>query len=179
MANLREKFVKELAPKLQEKLGLKNRMLIPRLEKVVINMGFGIVEKDVQKNIVEDLAKLAGQKPVLCKARKSISNFKLREGMVIGAKVTLRADRMYDFVERLVNSALPRIRDFRGVPNRGFDGRGNYTLGLKEHMIFPELMDSGAQGNDVGMDITFVTTARNNQAARELLVALGMPFAGK
>ncbi|HRR34978.1 MAG TPA: 50S ribosomal protein L5 [Kiritimatiellia bacterium] len=179
MANLREKFVKELAPKLQEKLGLKNRMLIPRLEKVVINMGFGIVEKDVQKNIVEDLAKLAGQKPVLCKARKSISNFKLREGMVIGAKVTLRADRMYDFVERLVNSALPRIRDFRGVPNRGFDGRGNYTLGLKEHTIFPELMDSGAQGNDVGMDITFVTTARNNQAARELLVALGMPFAGK
>jgi len=144
MANLKEKFAKELAPKLQETLGLKNKMLVPRLQKVVINMGFGIVDKDVQKTIVDDLGKLAGQKPVLCKARKSISNFKLREGMVIGAKVTLRGERMFDFMERLVNSALPRIRDFRGVANRGFDGRGNYTLGLKEHTIFPELMDSGA-----------------------------------
>ena len=179
MANLKEKFTKELAPSLQEKLGLKNKMLVPRLQKVVIYMGFGIVEKDVQKTIVDDLGKLAGQKPVLCKARKSISNFKLREGMVIGAKVTLRGERMFDFVERLVNSALPRIRDFRGVANRGFDGRGNYTLGLKEHTIFPELMDSGAQGNDVGMDITFVSTARDNKEARELLTALGVPFAGK
>ena len=179
MANLKEKFNKELAAKLQEKLGLTNKMLIPRLQKVVINMGFGIVEKDVQKSIVEDLAKLSGQKPVLCKARKSISNFKLREGMIIGAKVTLRADRMFDFVERLVNSALPRIRDFRGVPNRGFDGRGNYTLGLKEHTIFPEMVDSGNPAADVGMDITFVTSARDNKAARELLAILGMPFAGK
>ena len=179
MARLKEKFTKELAAQLQEKLGLTNKMLIPRLQKVVINMGFGIVEKDVQKSIVEDLAKLAGQKPVLCKSRKSISNFKLREGMVIGAKVTLRSERMFDFVERLVNSGLPRIRDFRGVPNRGFDGRGNYTLGLKEHTIFPEMVDSGNPAAVVGMDITFVTTAKDNKSARELLVILGMPFAGK
>ena len=179
MARLKEKYNTELAAQLQEKLGLTNKMLVPRLQKVVINMGFGIVEKDVQKSIVEDLAKLSGQKPVLCKARKSISNFKLREGMVIGAKVTLRGERLFDFMERLVNSALPRIRDFRGVPNRGFDGRGNYTLGLKEHTIFPEMVDSGNPAADVGMDITFVTSARDNKAARELLAILGMPFAGK
>ena len=179
MARLKEKYTKELVPQLQEKLGVKNKMLVPRLQKVVINMGFGIVEKDVQKGIIDDLVKLSGQKPILCKARKSISNFKLREGMVIGAKVTLRGERMYDFMERLVNSALPRIRDFRGIPNRGFDGRGNYTLGLKEHTIFPEMVDTGVQGNDVGMDITFVTSAADNKGARELLAILGMPFAGK
>ena len=179
MARLKEKYATELAAKLQEKLGVKNKMLVPRLQKVVINMGFGIVEKDVQKGIVDDLIKLSGQKPVLCKARKSISNFKLREGMVIGAKVTLRGERMFEFYDRLVNSALPRIRDFRGVPNRGFDGRGNYTLGLKEHTVFPEMVDTGAQGNDVGMDITFVTSAKDNKGARELLAILGMPFAGK
>jgi len=178
MANLKEKYAKELAPKLQEKLGVTNKMLIPRLQKVVLNMAFGIVEKDVQKHILDDLAKITAQKPMLCKARKSISNFKLREGMVIGAKVTLRGERMFDFVERLVNSALPRIRDFRGVPNRGFDGRGNYTLGLKEHTIFPEMVDSGV-GADTGMDISFVTSARNNAEARELLIALGVPFVGK
>lgn len=179
MARLKEKYTTELASKLQEKLGVTNKMLVPRLQKVVINMGFGIVEKDVQKTIVDDLTKLAGQKPVLCKSRKSISNFKLREGMVIGAKVTLRGDRMYEFFDRLANSALPRIRDFRGVPNRGFDGRGNYTLGLKEHTIFPEMLDSGNPAADVGMDITFVTSARDNKAAKELLAVLGMPFAGK
>ncbi len=179
MANLKEKFTTELAAKLQEKLGVTNKMLIPRLQKVVINMGFGIVEKDVQKTIIDDLTKLSGQKPVLCKARKSISNFKLREGMVIGAKVTLRGVRMFDFMERFVNSALPRIRDFRGIPNRGFDGRGNYTLGLKEHTIFPEMVDAVVQGNDVGMDITFVTSAKDNKGTRELLSVLGLPFAGK
>ncbi|MEI6646285.1 MAG: 50S ribosomal protein L5 [bacterium] len=178
MANLKEKYMTELAPKLQEKLGVTNKMLIPRLQKIVINMAFGIVEKDVQKRIIDDLTKIAGQKPMLCKARKSISNFKLREGMIIGAKVTLRGKRMYDFGERLVNSALPRIRDFRGVPNRGFDGRGNYTLGLKEHTIFPELVDTGV-GAENGMDISFVTSARNNVEARELLMALGVPFVGK
>jgi large subunit ribosomal protein L5 len=178
MANLKQKYMTELAPKLQEKLGVTNKMLIPRLQKVVLNMAFGIVEKDVQKHIIDDLIKITAQKPMLCKARKSISNFKLREGMIIGAKVTLRGERMYDFVERLVNSALPRIRDFRGVPNRGFDGRGNYTLGLKEHTIFPEMVDSGV-GADTGMDISFVTSARNNAEARELLIALGVPFAGK
>ncbi len=179
MARLKEKFTKELAAKLQEKLGVTNKMLVPRLQKVVINMGFGIVEKDVQKSIVDDLTKLSGQKPLLCKARKSISNFKLREGMVIGAKVTLRGDRMFEFFDRLTNSALPRIRDFRGVPNRGFDGRGNYTLGLKEHTIFPEMVDTGNPAADVGMDITFVTSARDNKGAKELLATLGMPFAGK
>jgi large subunit ribosomal protein L5 len=179
MARLKDQYKKELAAKLQEKLGLTNKMLIPRLQKVVINMGFGIVEKDVQKGIIDDLIKLSGQKPVLCKARKSISNFKLREGMVIGAKVTLRGDRMFEFYDRLVNSAMPRIRDFRGVPNRGFDGRGNYTLGLKEHTIFPEMVDTGNPAADVGMDITFVTSARDNKEARELLTILGMPFAGK
>ncbi len=178
MANLKEKYMTELAPKLQEKLGLANKMLIPRMQKVVLNMAFGIVEKDVQKHIIDDLTKITGQKPMLCKARKSISNFKLREGMIIGAKVTLRGKRMYDFIERLVNSALPRIRDFRGVPNRGFDGRGNYTLGLKEHTIFPEMVDSGV-GADTGMDVSFVTSARNNAEARELLMALGVPFVGK
>jgi len=178
MANLKQKYMTELAPKLQEKLGVTNKMLIPRLQKVVLNMAFGIVEKDVQKHIIDDLIKITAQKPMLCKARKSISNFKLREGMIIGAKVTLRGERMYDFVERLVNSALPRIRDFRGVPNRGFDGRGNYTLGLKEHTIFPEMVDSGV-GADTGMDISFVTSARTNAEARELLIALGVPFAGK
>lgn len=179
MARLKDKYANELAPTLQVKLGVKNKMLIPRLEKVVINMGFGIVEKDVQKSIIDDLTKLTGQKPVLCKARKSISNFKLREGMVIGAKVTLRGERMFEFLDRLFNSALPRIRDFRGVPSRGFDGRGNYTLGLKEHTIFPEMVDTGVHGNDVGMDITFVTTAKDNKDARELLAIMGMPFAGK
>lgn len=179
MANFKEKFKNELAVQLQEKLGVKNKMLVPHLQKVVLNMAFGIVEKDVQKTIIEDLTKLAGQRPVLCKARKSISNFKLREGMVIAAKVTLRAERMYDFMERLVNSALPRIRDFRGVPNRGFNGHGNYTLGLKEHTIFPEMVDSGTSGADVGMDITFVSSAKDKNEARELLAILGMPFAGK
>jgi large subunit ribosomal protein L5 len=179
MARLKEKYVNELASKLQEKLGVTNKMLVPCLKKVVINMGFGIVEKDVQKNIIDDLTKLTGQKPILCKARKSISNFKLREGMVIGAKVTLRGIRMYEFFDRLANSALPRIRDFRGVPNRGFDGRGNYTLGLKEHTIFPEMVDTGNPAADVGMDITFVTSARDNKAAKELLSIMGMPFAGK
>ncbi|MEI7898960.1 MAG: 50S ribosomal protein L5 [bacterium] len=179
MTKLKEKYTRELAAKLQEKLGVTNKMLVPRLQKVVINMGFGIVEKDVQKGIIDDLVKLSGQKPVLCKARKSISNFKLREGMVIGAKVTLRGERMFEFYDRLVNSALPRIRDFRGVPSRGFDGRGNYTLGLKEHTVFPEMVDSGNPATDVGMDITFVTSAQDNKQARELLTILGMPFAGK
>lgn len=179
MARLKDKYNSEIAPMLQQKLELPNKMLVPRLQKIVINMAFGIVEKDVQKTIVDDLARLTGQKAVLCKARKSISNFKLREGMVIGAKVTLRAERMYEFLDRLVNSALPRIRDFRGVPGRGFDGRGNYTMGLKEHTIFPEMAEGGASGTDVGMDITFVTSARENKGAHELLVAFGMPFAGK
>lgn len=179
MARLKDKYRKELVPALSAALGFKNPMLVPRLTKVVVNMGFGIVEKDAQKSLLHDLGALTGQQPMLCKARKSISNFKLREGMVIGAKVTLRGDRMYEFVDRLINAALPRIRDFRGVANRGFDGRGNYTLGLKEQTIFPELAGGSGGGTEKGMDITFVTTARNDKEARELLSQLGMPFAGR
>ena len=179
MARLKDKYRTELVPAMREKLGIKNPMLVPRLTKVVVNMGFGIVEKDAQKSLLQDFATITGQQPMLCKARKSISNFKLREGMVIGAKVTLRGDRMYEFVDRLINAALPRIRDFRGVANRGFDGRGNYTLGLKEQTIFPEIAGGSGGSTEKGMDITFVTTARNDKEARELLSQLGLPFAGR
>ena len=177
MPKLKEEYNSRIIAELEKKLGTTNKMLVPRLQKVVLNMGFGIVSKDEQKALVDDLAAITGQKPMLCKAKKSISNFKLREGMVIGAKVTLRGDRMWEFCERLINVALPRIRDFRGIPNRGFDGRGNYTLGLKDHSIFPEIVE--AAGPNSGMDVTFVTTAQDNKAAKEFLVALGMPFAGR
>ena len=176
MSNLKDKYNKEVVPALEQKLETKNRMLVPRLLKVVLNMGFGIVSKDEQKNLMGDLATITGQKPKVCKAKKSISNFKLREGMVIGAKVTLRGERMWEFADRLISAALPRIRDFRGVPNRGFDGAGNYTLGVKEHTIFPELLESTAQS---GMDITFVTSSTDNKACKELLNSMGMPFAGR
>ena len=177
MSNLKEKYNKEVVPALEQKLGTTNRMLVPRLMKVVLNMAFGIVSKDEQKGIVDDLTAITGQRPLLCKAKKSISNFKLREGMVIGAKVTLRGERMWEFVERLIAAALPRIRDFHGVSNRGFDGRGNYTLGIKDHSIFPELVEASAGHS--GMDITFVTSSNDNKAAKALLEALGMPFAGR
>ena len=177
MARLKEEYASRMVNELKEKLGITNKMLVPRLQKIVINMGFGIVSKDDQKSLVDDLTAITGQKPMLCKAKKSISNFKLREGMVIGAKVTLRGDRMWEFADRLISVALPRIRDFRGVSNRGFDGRGNYTMGLKEHSIFPELVDTNAAHS--GMDITFVTSSNDNKACRELLVSLGMPFAGR
>ena len=177
MARLKDEYASRMVPELEKKLGTTNRMLVPRLQKIVINMGFGIVSKDEQKSLVDDLAAITGQKPQLCKAKKSISNFKLREGMVIGAKVTLRGDRMWDFAERLINAALPRIRDFRGVPNRGFDGAGNYTLGLREHSIFPELVETTTAHS--GMDVTFVTSSTDNTACKELLVSMGMPFAGR
>ena len=177
MSNLKEKYNKEVVPALEKSLGTTNRLLVPRLQKVVLNMAFGIVSKDEQKSLVDDLAALSGQRPMLCRAKKSISNFKLREGMVIGAKVTLRGERMWEFADRLISSALPRIRDFRGVPNRGFDGAGNYTLGIREHSIFPELVETGAAHS--GMDVTFVTSSNDNKAAKELLVSMGMPFAGR
>ena len=177
MPKLKEEYNSRIIAELEKKLGTTNKMLVPRLQKVVLNMGLAIVSKDEQKALVDDLTVITGQKPMLCRAKKSISNFKLREGMVIGAKVTLRGDRMWEFCERLINVALPRIRDFRGVPNRGFDGRGNYTLGLKDHSIFPEIVE--AAGPNSGMDVTFVTTAQDNKAAKEFLVALGMPFAGR
>ena len=177
MARLKDEYASRMVPELVQKLGVTNKMLVPRLQKIVINMGFGIVSKDDQKSLVDDLTAITGQKPMLCRAKKSISNFKLREGMVIGAKVTLRGDRMWEFADRLISVALPRIRDFRGVSNRGFDGRGNYTLGLKEHSIFPELVDTGSGHS--GMDITFVTSSNDNKAAKELLNSMGMPFAGR
>ena len=179
MANLKEKYKESVVPALTQKFGYSNPMLVPKLEKIVVNMAFGIVDKDTQKSVVDDLTKITGQKPVFCKARKSVSNFKLREGMVIGAKVTLRGARMYDFFDRLVNSALPRIRDFHGVSPRGFDGRGNYNMGLKEQTIFPEVDLSRHGAPEQGMDITVVTTAKNNEQARELMSLLGMPFTGR
>ncbi len=177
MARLKDEYTSRMVAELQTKLGVTNKMLVPRLQKIVLNMGFGIVSKDEQKSLVEDMTAITGQKPLLCKAKKSISNFKLREGMVIGAKVTLRGERMWEFADRLISVALPRIRDFRGVSNRGFDGRGNYTLGLKEHSIFPELVDTTSAHS--GMDITFVTSSNDNKAAKELLCSMGMPFAGR
>ena len=179
MANLKQKYQEQVVPALKQKYGITNPMVVPKLEKIVVNMAFGIVDKDTQKSVIEDLAKITGQKPALCAARKSISNFKLREGMVIGAKVTLRGSRMYDFLDRFINIALPRIRDFRGVPNKGFDHRGNYTLGLKEQTIFPEIDLSRHGAPEQGMDITIVTTADTDEKAKELLAQLGMPFAGR
>lgn len=179
MANLKEKYKESVVPAMTQKFGYTNPMLVPKLEKIVVNMAFGIVDKDTQKSVVDDLTKITGQKPVFCKARKSVSNFKLREGTVIGAKVTLRGKMMHDFFDRLVNSALPRIRDFRGVSPRGFDGRGNYNMGLREQTIFPEIDLSRHGAPEQGMDITVVTTAKNNEQARELLSLLGMPFTGR
>jgi large subunit ribosomal protein L5 len=177
MARLKDEYTSRMVPELVQKLGVTNKMLVPRLQKIVINMGFGIVSKDDQKSLVDELMAITGQKPQLCKAKKSISNFKLREGMVIGAKVTLRGERMWEFADRLISTALPRIRDFRGVSNRGFDGRGNYTMGLKEHSIFPELVDACTAHS--GMDITFATSSTDNKACKELLNSMGMPFAGR
>ncbi|MBR0056734.1 MAG: 50S ribosomal protein L5 [Kiritimatiellae bacterium] len=177
MSRLKDKYTQEAVPKLRETLGITNPMLVPKISKVVINMGFGIVEKDVQKKLVEELAAITGQHPMLCKARKSVSNFKLREGMVIGAKVTLRREKMFEFLDRLFNVTLPRIRDFRGLPNRGFDGRGNYTFGLKDQTTFPEI-DATQVPVEKGMDITICTTG-DDKSARELLSLLGLPFAGK
>ena len=179
MADLKKLYTETVVPALKEKFGYKNPMETPRLEKIVINMAFGIVDKDTQKSVVEDLARISGQKPVLCAAKKSVSNFKLREGMVIGARVTLRRDRMWDFLDRFINIARPRIRDFHGIPARGFDGRGNYSMGLKEQTVFPEIDLSRHGAPEQGMDITIVTTAKDNKAARALLEGLGMPFIGR
>jgi large subunit ribosomal protein L5 len=177
MSTLQERMENAIAPQLAEALGIRNRYGIPRLRKIVINMGIGIgSEKDTIKACTADLAAIAGQRPVVTHAHKSISNFKLREGMPIGAKVTLRGKRMYDFLTRLVDGALPRIRDFRGISPKGFDGRGNYTLGIKEQSIFPEI-DPNTIVVSQGMDITFVTSARDDKGAFELLKRLGMPFA--
>jgi large subunit ribosomal protein L5 len=176
-ARLRHKYIQELRPALQKELGLTNVMAVPRLEKVVINMGVGEATQNakVLDPAVAELAQITGQKPVVTKAKKSIAAFKVREGQPIGCMVTLRGDRMYEFLDRLLNVALPRVRDFRGVPTRSFDGRGNYTLGLKDQLIFPEI-DYSKVEHQKGMNITIVTTATSDEHSRALLKALGMPF---
>lgn len=175
---LQERYEKEVIPALVEKFGYKNIMEVPKLDKIVINMGIGEA-KDNQKvleSAVSDLTIIAGQKPILTRAKKSIANFKIRENMAIGCKVTLRKNTMYEFADKLMNVALPRVRDFRGISDKSFDGRGNYSLGLKEQLIFPEI-EYDKIDKVRGMDITFVTTAKTDEEARELLRFLGMPFA--
>ena len=176
-ARLKELYRKDIVAAMMAERGYRNSMQVPKLVKIVINTCIGTdFDRDALKAAAEDLARISGQRPVITKARKSISNFKLRAGMPIGAKVTLRGDRMYEFMERLVSVALPRIRDFRGVSPRGFDGRGNYTLGIRDHTVFPEV-NADQIGRAHGMDITFVTSASSNEEARDLLQRLGMPFA--
>ncbi|HEY8352332.1 MAG TPA: 50S ribosomal protein L5 [Sphingomonadales bacterium] len=177
MPKLKEKYRKEVVPALAKELGCKNPMEVPRLEKIVLNMGVG--EASGNQRLIEEavtnLSAITGQKAVVTRAKQAISNFKLKEKMPIGAKVTLHGDRMWEFLERLISIALPRVRDFRGVPRRGFDGRGNYTFGIKEQVIFLEVnFDKITQV--LGMDVTFVTSARDDEGGRALLTALGMPF---
>jgi large subunit ribosomal protein L5 len=174
---LRQQYREQVVPALMQRFGYRNRMQVPRLEKIVVNMGMGdaISNSKLLEAAVEDMAQITGQKPVVTHAKKSIANFKLREGMPIGCRVTLRGAHMYEFFDRLVNVALPRIRDFRGVPTKSFDGRGNYTLGLKEQINFPEI-DYDKIMQLMGMDITFVTTAKTDEESRELLALMNMPF---
>jgi large subunit ribosomal protein L5 len=177
MTGLKNKYKEDIAPKLRSEQGYANVMQVPRVKKVILNMGFKTtMDKDMIKAVAEDMGKITGQKPVITKARKSIANFKLREGMPVGVKVTLRGEQMYEFLDRLINSALPRIRDFRGVSATAFDGHGNYTLGLSEQSIFPEI-DPDRMKVTQGMDVTIVTSAATNEEARALLKEFGMPFA--
>ncbi len=178
MARMKEFYKKDVAPALMKKFGYQSVMQIPKLEKIVINVGAGEARDNpkVMDAIVGDLGKITGQKAVLCKARKSVANFKLREGMVIGAKITLRGENMYEFIDRFFNVALPRVRDFRGINANGFDGRGNYSMGIKEQLIFPEI-DYDKVDKIRGMDISFVTTAKTDEESRELLTLMGAPFA--
>lgn len=177
MPRLKEKYKNEVIPALKEEFSYRNSMEAPRLEKVVVNMGVGkaIANAKLLDAAAADLALITGQKPVITRARRSISNFKLREGMPIGTKVTLRGDRMYEFLDKLMNINLPRVRDFRGVSTRSFDGRGNYSLSIKEQLVFPEIDYDKVEAVQ-GMDITIVTTARTDEEARSLLQFLGMPF---
>lgn len=177
MARLQEIYRDKIVPKLKSELGLKNPMEVPKIIKITVNMGVGeaVADRKVVDAAIGDMTRITGQKPVLCKARKAIAAFKLREGLPIGCKVTLRGARMYEFLDRLISVAMPRIRDFRGVSPRGFDGRGNYTLGVKEQIIFPEIQyDTIDQLR--GMDITITTTARDNKEGRALLEAFNFPF---
>ena len=178
--NLKALYVAEVAPALMQKFGYKSTMQIPRLEKIVINVGCSEARENakVLDAVVNDLTTITGQKAVITKAKKSVANFKLREGMPIGAKVTLRGDKMWEFLDRLFNVALPRVRDFRGISADGFDGRGNYALGIKEQLIFPEI-EYDKIDKIRGMDIVIVTTAQTDEEARELLKQVGAPFAGR
>jgi large subunit ribosomal protein L5 len=177
MARLREKYQVEVVPKLKERFQYRSPMQIPKLSKIVLNMGLGEAIQNIKilDSATEELAAISGQKPVITRARQSIATFKLRKGMPIGCMVTLRGQRMYEFLDKLVNVALPRVRDFRGVSPRGFDGRGNFTVGIKEQIIFPEI-DYDKIDKIKGMNITIVTTADKDEQARELLALLGMPF---
>ncbi|HEX7706772.1 MAG TPA: 50S ribosomal protein L5 [Thermoanaerobaculia bacterium] len=176
-ARLKEHYNKEVRRKLQEEFQIENPMAVPKVEKVVLNMGVGeaIQNSKILDSAVEELAIITGQKAVVTRAKKSIAAFKLREGVPIGTRVTLRGEKMYEFLDRLINIALPRVRDFRGVPAKSFDGRGNFTLGVRDHLIFPEI-DAGKVDKVKGMNITIVTTAKNDEQARVLLRELGMPF---
>ena len=178
MARLQEAYLKDMAPELMKKFAYKSVMQIPKLEKVVVSVSSGEAKDNskMMDAIVGDLTKITGQKPVLCRARKSVANFKLREGMVIGAKVTLRGEKMYEFVDRLFSLSLPRVRDFRGINPNSFDGRGNYSMGVKEQLIFPEI-EYDKIDKIRGMDICFITTAKTDEEARELLTLMGAPFA--
>lgn len=180
MNRMQERYNKEIAPALLKSFGFKNVMQVPRLEKIVVNIGLGeaLDNPKALEAAVADLTTITGQKPVQTKARKSIANFKLREGRLIGTKVTLRGPRMWAFFDRLVNIALPRVRDFRGISPNAFDGRGNYTLGLKDQLVFPEI-EYDKIDKLRGMEVTIVTSARNDEEARALLRQLGMPFSGK
>jgi large subunit ribosomal protein L5 len=175
---LQQRYREEVAPRLQKEFGIGNAMAVPRLEKIVLNMGVGeaIANIKVLEDATEELAAIAGQRPSVRRAKKSIASFKLREGMPIGCSVTLRGDRMWEFLDRLISIALPRVRDFRGVPAKSFDGRGNYTLGIRDHLIFQEI-DFNKVDKSKGMNVTFVTTAANDEQALHLLRELGMPFA--
>ena len=177
MARLKNLYQDEVAAKLKEELGLKNVVEVPRISKITLNMGVGeaLSDKKLMENAVADLEKLSGQKPVVTKARKSIAGFKVREGWPIGCKVTLRHERMWEFLDRLVDVAIPRIRDFRGLSPKSFDGRGNYSMGVREQIIFPEI-DYDKVDRVRGLDVTITTTARNNDEGRALLTALGFPF---
>ena len=178
MARLKDTYIKEVAPQLMKKFSYKSVMQIPKLDKIVINVGCGEARDNAKmlEAIIGDIAQITGQKPVVCKAKKSVANFKLREGMNVGVKVTLRGERMYEFLDRIFNLALPRVRDFRGIDPNSFDGRGNYSVGIKEQLIFPEI-DYDKIDKVRGMDICFVTTAKTDEEARELLSLLGAPFA--
>lgn len=177
MSRLKETYLSEIAPAMQKKFGYKNVMEIPKLDKIVVNMAVGEAKENskILESAAKDMEIITGQKPVLTKAKKSIANFKIREGMAIGCKVTLRGEKMYDFADRLINLALPRVRDFRGVNANAFDGRGNYALGIKEQLIFPEI-EYDKVDKIRGMDIIFVTTAKTDEEARELLTLFNMPF---